>query len=59
MRLTLGKVVPVKYVNPTQIHLLSLIDSLHPIHIIPIDCTTKSSTSSAVQFVILSIIAVT
>ena len=52
-----GENRPYKNVHPAQIHVLFEIDSLHAIHIIPIDCTTESSLSSAVQFVILSIIA--
>ena len=59
MRVALGLMVQVRGVILDQIHILSHIASLHPLHIIPIDPTTKSSSSFAVQFVILSIIATT
>ena len=59
MRVEVGQMVHVKNVDLAQIHLLAQIDLLHPFHIIPIDRITKSCPSSAVQFVILSIIATT
>ena len=57
MHLAKKQIVHLKNIDLFQIHLLSEIDSLHAIRIIPIDPTTKSFLSSAVQFVILSIIA--
>ena len=58
MRVEVGQMVNIKNVDLAQIRLLSQIDSLPPIHIIPIDRIAKSSPSSTVQFVILSIIAI-
>ena len=53
------QIVHLKKIASPKINLLFEIHWLHAIHIIPIDPTNKSSLSSAVQFVILSIIAAT